>query len=211
MMIRTRLDCEERREAKRRLRLLECVGDGVRKESRPVAEKCRVAKAQAADLPYRRQILPLVSAFTGCSNWVRSATRARGEIINSGVVSGQLRRKLIRLPTWARCSGGAGRELHSHAMSGMRDPHHAFGMNFEFSRFQAKINQGTLRKWRVGFHVAAAQTQVSELAVRDGFVASLRPFAAAAFSQSSVPRDARTRSRKCTPVCPLGLAHATCP
>ncbi len=51
------LDLLRREDATRRLRLLECVGDGVRKESRPVAEKCRVAKAQAASLPYRRQVL----------------------------------------------------------------------------------------------------------------------------------------------------------
>ena len=52
----------------------------------------------------------------------------------------------------------------------MSHSHHAFGMNFVLFGFQTKINQCTLWKWRVGLYVAAAQTQIGQLAVRDRLI-----------------------------------------
>ncbi len=91
----------------------------------------------------------------------------------------------------------AGRELHSHAVAGMRDSHHALGMNFHLFGFQAKVDQGALGKRRVGLHVAAAQTQVGQFTVRYGFVGTAFSGAAAACSQAFSSADvASARSRK---------------
>ena len=90
-----------------------------------------------------------------------------------------------------------GRELHSHAVSGMRHPHHAFGMNFKILGLQAEINQSALGKGRIGLHVAAAQAQVGQLAIRHSFIGTRSGRVTAAFSQAfSSAEELSERSRK---------------
>src|ERR1700733_9191291 len=55
-------------------------------------------------------------------------------------------------------------------MSGMSYSYHPLGMHLHGVGLQAKIDQRPLRKRRIGFHVATAQAQVGELAMRYGFV-----------------------------------------
>src|ERR1700716_4086477 len=51
-----------------------------------------------------------------------------------------------QIPYLRALFGGAGRELHAHAVSRMRDAHHAFGMHLHLFGFQAQIDQRSLGK-----------------------------------------------------------------
>ena len=85
-------------------------------------------------------------------------------------------------------------------MSGMRYPHHALGMDFQFIRLQAEVNQRALREGCIRLNVATAETQIGQFAMWNR-LSGAPDVAAAALSQLLSSASAVSdKSRKCTPV-----------
>jgi len=84
-----------------------------------------------------------------------------GATESCGITSDWLVRNSIKCST---CSRG---KLDTHAMTGVHDTHYALGVNFPSGCPQAEINFGLTREWGFGLHVASAQAQVGQSALRE--------------------------------------------